>query len=429
MTTAAEEVGGFVSELIQFNTSNPGKPERPAAEWMAERFAEAGVECQLVEPEPGRTSLVARIEGADASRPALLVHGHLDVVPAQAEEWSVDPFSGQIDDDWVWGRGAIDMKHMDAMVLAVVREWRRVGRVPSRDIVIAMVADEEAGGRAGSHFLVDRHADLLADCSEAVGEVGGFSVAVNESARLYLIQTAEKGLAWLRMTAVARGGHGSMLHDDSALVAIADAVSRIGRHEFPVTPTDAMRAFAARLGDVLGLPLDPSDPGQWLPYLGAAARMVGAALRHTANPTMIQAGQVPNTVPSRAEAIVDARWLPGGEEELLGQLRALADPAIRWEIVVRAPSVEAPAEARLVEAMAEAVRQHDPAGVPVPYLTSAGTDAKAFSRLGIRCYGFCPLRLPPDLDFTALFHGVDERVPLSGLRFGVRVLDQFLSSC
>src|ERR1700761_1916986 len=230
--TAQDEVVDLLQDLIRFNTSNPTYPERPAAEWVATKLDEVGIASTIYESEPGRASTVARIEGQDSSRAPLLIHGHLDVVPADASEWSVDPFAGEVSDGYVWGRGAIDMKDMDAMTLAVVRDWARTGRVPPRDIVLAFVADEEAGGVKGAHWLVDNHPDLFADCSEAISEVGGFSVTLRPDLRMYLIQTAEKGLGWLRLRANGKPGHGSMIHEDNAVTVLADAVSRIGNYKF-----------------------------------------------------------------------------------------------------------------------------------------------------------------------------------------------------
>src|SRR3954467_4157431 len=240
--TAQDEVTDLLVELIRINTANPTNPERPAAEWVAEKLDEVGIESQIIEAAPGRASTVARIEGSDPARPPLLIHGHLDVVPAEKAEWSVDPFAGEIRDDYVWGRGAIDMKDMDAMTLALVREWARTGRKPPRDVVLAFVSDEEAGGRLGAHPLVDHHADLFADCTEAISEVGGFSVSLDEQTRLYLIQTAEKGINWLRLQASGAPGHGSMVHRDNAVTRLAEAVSRIGGYEWPIVITDTVRA-------------------------------------------------------------------------------------------------------------------------------------------------------------------------------------------
>jgi acetylornithine deacetylase/succinyl-diaminopimelate desuccinylase-like protein len=427
--SASEEVVDLLCDLIRINTSNPTHPERPAAEWVAEKLAEVGIESQILESEPGRASTIARIEGTDSSRPPLLIHGHLDVVPAIASEWSVDPFAAEIRDGYVWGRGTVDMKDTDAMTLAVVREWARTGSRPPRDLVLAFVADEEAGGRKGAHWLVDNHPDLFADCSEAISEVGGYSVTVGADLRLYPIQTAETGLGWLRLRAEGAPGHGSMLHDDNAVTRLAGAVSRIGAYEFPVMVTDTVRRFLESIAELTGLDIDPDDPEPALPKLGAIARMIGATIRNTANPTMLQAGYKANVIPSSAEAIIDTRFLPGQEDALLATIDELTGDGVTREWEARDIAVETSFDGPLVDAMSAALRSEDPGARTLPYLMSGGTDAKSFSTLGIRCVGFSPLQLPPELNFMALFHGIDERVPMAGLQFGVRVLDRFLSGC
>ena len=428
MTAAEDEVVSLTSELIRFNTSNPTHPERPAAEWVAAQLDEVGIGSQIIEAAPGRASTVARWEGADRSRPPLLIHGHLDVVPADASEWSVDPFAGEVKDGFVWGRGAIDMKDMDAMTLAVIRARQREGRIPPRDVVLAFVSDEEAGGVQGAHHLVDHHADLFADCTDAISEVGGYSIDMGGDLRLYVVQTAEKGIAWLKLMARGRPGHGSMLHDDNAVTRLASAVSRVGNHEFPLVLTDTMRRLLDDIAELTGLYIDPEDPGPGLSKLGGVARMIGAALRNTVNPTGLTAGYKVNVIPSVAEATLDARFLPGQEEAMLAQIDELLGEGIEREFIVKDIAVEAPVDGPLIDAMAEALRSEDPGARVVPYMMSGGTDAKSFSTLGIRNYGFSPMRMPADLDFTALFHGIDERVPVDGLQFGVRVLDRFLDS-
>ncbi|MEN3359644.1 MAG: hypothetical protein V7637_3626 [Mycobacteriales bacterium] len=430
MTSGAEdEVVGLCADLIRFDTSNPTSTERPAAEYVAGKLAEVGISSTLLESEPGRASVVARIPGADSSRGALLIHGHLDVVPADPAEWSVHPFSAEISDGYLWGRGAVDMKDMDAMTLAVVRDWARTGRQPPRDVVLAFVADEEAGGGKGARWLVDNHPDLFEGCTEAISEVGGFSLTVRPDLRLYLVQIAEKGMAWLKLTARGRPGHGSMVHEDNAVVRLAEAVARVGRHEFPVVVTKPVRAFLEALSDTVGIELDPDDVETLLPRLGGLARLVGATLRNTANPTMLDAGYKSNVIPGSASAVVDGRFLPGQEEAFAAQLDELLGAGIEREWLHHDQAVETTFDGPLVEAMAAALRAEDPAGVPVPYMLSGGTDAKSFERLGMRCFGFTPLRLPPEFDFAAAFHGVDERVPTDALTFGVRVLDRFLGTC
>ncbi|MFC7549961.1 M20/M25/M40 family metallo-hydrolase [Plantactinospora sp. GCM10030261] len=431
---ATDEVVELCRDLLRIDTTNTGDDatsagERRAAEYVAEKLAEVGVESQIHEAVPGRASLVARIPGTNPDRSALLVHGHLDVVPADAAEWTVHPFSGEQRDGYLWGRGAVDMKDFDAMMLAVVRDWQRTGARPERDIVLAFTADEEAGSDRGAHFLVERHPDLFADCTEAIGEVGGFSYTINNDLRLYLIETAEKGVDWLRLTARGRPGHGSFIHDDNAVTALCEAVARVGRHRFPVVMTPTVEAFLEHAAEVLGIELDPDDPELAIAKLGPIATIIGATIRNTANPTRLAAGYKDNVIPSRASATIDCRSLPGQSELLAEQIRELIGPDIEMEYVQRQPGIETTFDGELVDAMAAALRAEDAGARPVPYMLSGGTDAKAWNRLGIRCFGFTPLRLPPDLNFSALFHGIDERVPVDGLQFGVRVLDRFLRGC
>ena len=423
--TAQDEVAGLLSDLIRINTSNPTHPERPAAEWVAERLDQRWAStARSSSPHPVARPLLARVEGEDSSRAPLLIHGHLDVVPAQAGEWTVDPFGGEIKDGYVWGRGAVDMKDQDAMTLAVIREWRRTGRKPPRDIVLAYVADEEAGGLLGAHHLVDTRPDFFADCSEAISEVGGFSVtlkptnSLNDAVRIYAIQTAEKGIGWLRLKASARPGHGSMVHPDNAVSQLARAVTRFGAYQAPVVLTAAMKDLMERIAELTEVGFDENKPEETLAQFGGMARMLGAALRNTANPTMLEAGYKANVIPSTAEATID-NPLPARLRAGVGRRSSTSWPATtsRWEWTHRDIAVETTFDGTLVDVMSAALKAEDPDGHPVPYLMSGGTDAKSFSQLGIRCFGFSPLMLPPDLDFTSLFHGIDERVPVDALQF------------
>jgi acetylornithine deacetylase/succinyl-diaminopimelate desuccinylase-like protein len=427
--TAQDEVAVLASDLIRIDTTNPGDHsgpgERAAAEHVAGLLAEAGLEPVVLESHPKRASVVARIAGTDSSRPALLIHGHLDVVPADAADWRVHPFSGDVAEDCVWGRGAVDMKDMDAMILAVVRQRLAEGRRPPRDVVLAFLADEEAGGKWGARWLVDNHPGLFEGVTEAIGEVGGFSATIGGQ-RLYLIQTAEKGMAWLRLTARGTAGHGSMLQPDNAVTAIAEAVARIGRHEWPARETEAAYAFLAAACAALGIEFSRESLPGVLAKLGPLAKMAGATTSHTLNPTMLAAGYKVNVIPQAATAQVDGRFLPGHEDDFFQEVDALLGPGVARDFVHHEPAVETTFDGDLVAAMSAAILAQDPAGTLVPYCLSGGTDAKSFGRLGIRCFGFTPLRLPPDLDFFGMFHGVDERVPVDALRFGTRVLDDFL---
>jgi acetylornithine deacetylase/succinyl-diaminopimelate desuccinylase-like protein len=438
---AVDEVVDTVSALIRFDTSNTGEPdttrgEAECARWVAARLEEAGYQTEYVESgAPGRGNVFARLAGADPSRGALLIHGHLDVVPAEAADWSVHPFSGAIEDGYVWGRGAVDMKNMVGMMIAVARRLARAGVTPPRDLVFAFVADEEAGGKYGTHWLVDNRPDLFAGVTEAVGEVGGFSLTVPRldggERRLYLVETAEKGICWMRLRATGRAGHGSMINDDNAVTALAEAVARLGAHRFPLVLTDAVVEFLAAVGEETGLAIDPHSPDLegMIDKLGPIARIVNATLRDTATPTMLRAGYKANVIPATAEAVVDCRVLPGRKAAFEAEVDALIGPDVTREWIVDQPPYETGFDGDLVEAMNAALLACDRGARTVPYMLSGGTDAKAFARLGIRCFGFVPLRLPPELDFAALFHGVDERVPVDALKFGTRVLEHFLTHC
>ncbi|MET9560042.1 M20/M25/M40 family metallo-hydrolase [Streptomyces tauricus] len=429
---ALDEVVRFTSDLIRIDTTNRGGGdcrERPAAEYAAARLAEAGLEPTLLERTKGRTNVVARLEGTDPSADALLVHGHLDVVPAQAEDWSVHPFSGEVRDGVVWGRGAVDMKNMDAMILAVVRQWARAGVRPRRDIVIAFTADEEASAEDGSGFLADRHAGLFAGCTEGISESGAFTFHDGGGRQLYPLAAGERGTGWLKLTARGRAGHGSKVNRSNAVTRLAAAVARIGAHEWPVRLTPTVRAALTELAVLYGVEPDldgPDGVDRLMEKLGPAASLVEATVRNSANPTMLDAGYKVNVIPGEAVAHVDGRFLAGTEDEFRATLDQLTGPDVEWEFLHREVALQAPLDSPTYARMRAAVEEFAPEGNVVPYCMSGGTDAKQFSRLGITGYGFAPLKLPPGFDYQALFHGVDERVPVEALHFGVRVLDRFL---
>ncbi|MFF7965086.1 M20/M25/M40 family metallo-hydrolase [Streptomyces sp. NPDC007903] len=426
---ALDEVVEFTSELIRIDTTNRGGGdcrERPAAEYAAERLAGAGLEPLLLERTPGRGNVVARVAGTDPSADALLVHGHLDVVPAEAADWSVHPFSGEVRDGVVWGRGAVDMKNMDAMILAVLRGWARQGVRPRRDLVIAFTADEEASAEDGSGFLADRHPELFEGCTEAIGESGAFTFHDGTGREIYPVAAGERGTGWLRLSAGGRAGHGSKVNRENAVTRLAAAVTRIGEHQWPLRITPTVRAALTELAELYGLEADFDDMELLLDKLGPAAKLVEATVRNSANPTMLEAGYKVNVIPGEAHAHIDGRFLPGGEEEFESTLDRLTGPDVDWEYVHREVALQAPLDAPLFGQMRAAVEEFAPGAHVVPYCMSGGTDAKQFSRLGITGYGFAPLRLPEGFDYQALFHGVDERVPVEALQFGVRVLDRFL---
>ncbi|MCV9996000.1 M20/M25/M40 family metallo-hydrolase [Paeniglutamicibacter sp. ZC-3] len=428
---AEDEVAGICQALIRIDTTNygnnEGAGERKAAEYVAELIAEVGLEATVLESAQGRANVVTRIEGTDRSLPALIVHGHLDVVPAFKDEWSVDPFGAEIKDGMIWGRGAVDMKDMDAMILAVMREMQRTGTRPRRDLIFAFFADEEAGGDYGARWMVDNHPELFEGATEAISEVGGFSATI-DGKRAYLLQTAEKGIAWLKLTAAGRAGHGSQINDENAVTRLAAAITRIGEHDWPISYTDTTRAFLQGVSEMTGIEFTDDNPQVLLAELGNVARFVGATLQNTANPTVLSAGYKHNVIPGAAEALLDVRTLPGQHELVMETLRTLAGPDVELSALHLDRALEVPFAGNLVDSMVASLGREDPEAVVLPYMLSGGTDNKALSRMGITGYGFAPLRLPAELDFTGMFHGVDERVPVDSLKFGTRVLRDLLTT-
>ena len=427
LDSSLPEVVSVARDLIRFDTTNHGggraAGEREAAEYVGAYLEALGLKPEFYEPIPRRTNVMARVPGRDSSKPALVLHGHLDVVPAIAEDWSVDPFAGEIRDGMLWGRGAVDMKDMDAMILTSVADILRSGEQPERDLVLAFFADEENGGVEGSALVVQNRSEWFAGATEAISEVGGYSIAVGDR-RAYLLQVGEKALIWIRLVARGRAAHGSSFHRDNSVTRLAAAVAALGRTEWPVSLTDTTREMVARLGDLADAAADDADAVA--AATGAASGFLRATLRTTTNPTGLTAGYKHNVIPDRAEALIDVRALPGTEEAVLADIRRIVGDDVEVEIVHQDIGLEVPFAGDLVDAMVGALGRHDP-GVPViPYLMGGGTDNKALAYLGIAGYGFAPLRLPADLDFTGMFHGVDERVPLDALVFGQRVLTDLL---
>lgn len=428
---ADAEVLELAQALIRIDTSNygdnTGPGERKAAELVATWLTEAGLDPTFVESSPGRSSVVARIAGTESDAPALVVHGHLDVVPAAAKDWTVDPFAAEVVDDVLYGRGAVDMKDADAMILSAIRHWHRTGQRPRRDIVLAFFADEEAGGHYGAHYVVAQRPDLFEGATEAIGEVGGFSYTLPNQLRLYLVEAAEKGIAWMKVTGRGRAGHGSMINDENAVTILSEAVARIGNHKFPITLTDMVRQMLAEVADAAGTTFDENDPEKTVELLGPLARMVNATLRDTVNPTILKAGYKTNVIPQEAVAYLDGRFVPGRTaDQFVSEVKEILGPDVDVEVDTQDIAVSSPFVGSLAEGMRAAVLAEDPEARVIPYTVSGGTDLKSLSLLGITGFGFTPLRLPPDLDFMALFHGVDERVPVDALQFGARVLDRFM---
>jgi acetylornithine deacetylase/succinyl-diaminopimelate desuccinylase-like protein len=440
---------GNLRDLIRIPSVNPpdGGPdvaagldpmggETAAATFCAEVLAGAGIESEIVELVPGRGSCLGRIRAdGPATEPPLILASHIDVVPVDVESWSRDPFGAELVDGVVWGRGAVDMKNMVAMELAIMAALKHSGIELRRDVIFAAMADEEAGGLHGARGLVETRPELFADAdgrvaAAAINEVGGYSMTVGGK-RFYTVQVAEKGIAWTRLRTSGTPGHGSMPHQDNAAIKLAAAVSALVADQAgrPARVIPVVAAFleALGLGDVARMaevdPVAASDALARKVDDPTLRRSIEAMLRDTVTPTVMQAGKKVNVIPGSGEAEVDIRTLPGTDQEAL--LRHLADVVgddARVEAVATLPPVEWPSDAEIVVHMFDAIRAADPEGTPVPMMITPGTDAKALAQLNIPCFGFAPLRLDADMPFLSLFHGDDERLPISALEFGLPVL-------
>lgn len=420
----------YCQDLIRFDTTNFGNAksngETKAAEYVSNVLDELNIDYKIVGPDKQRTSVVASIEGTDKNLPGIVLHGHLDVVPVERDKWSKPAFEAIIDQNMIWGRGAVDMKNGNAMILASLYELIKSGWKPKRTISLIFFADEEAGGLFGSHYVTKKYPEYFENATEAVGEVGGFSHTLSNGVRMYLIETAQKGLAWMKLTAKGTAGHGSMTNNDNAINKISTAITNLSAHKFPITIKDSVRGLLEETAIAHGMKFDENDPEKVVALLGTLAKLVSATLSDTANPTMLSAGYKVNVIPGEATAYVDGRFLPGNSDTFLKEIKTVVGKDISVEAETLDVALEAPFKSGIVESMINALSIEDPVAKVVPYMLSGGTDAKAMSKFGIKGYGFTPLLLPNDLDFTSLFHGHDERIPISSLQFGARTMHRFI---
>lgn len=421
MSAIGERALEHCRALLRIDTSNPGACEEPAAAYVVDTLAAAGIASEVVEPAPGRCSVVSRVPGSDPELPALLVHGHLDVVPAQ-DGWTHDPFGGVEADGFLWGRGAVDMKNAVAMMLAAQEALSpHAGAAPRRTLVFAYFADEEMGGGLGAGWIARNRPDLLAGVTEALGEVGGFAVALPDGRRLYPIQCGEKGMLWMRMVVRGDGGHAAYSTASNALVRAAHVVGEVARLELSETAPAAHDELVARLAEIFGSG-DHDLSAAALDALGSFGAMARLGDRTRATPTVLTAGAKTNVIPDRAELLIDARVLPGAGEATIERLTSLLEPGDEHEVLIHTPGVmRAPGEP-LYARCAAALREADPAAIVVPFVNSAGTDAQHLTPLGIAPYGFTPVVTVDGFDYLAQFHAVDERVPVEAVTRGAELL-------
>ncbi len=434
------DVVALLGELIRFDTTNWGdgrsNGEREAAEWVADRLRSVGWQPRVLArtDAPQRANVVLRVPGTDRSADGLLVHAHLDVVPAEPDQWSTDPFGGTMADGYVWGRGAVDMKDMCASVLATLLDWGRTGKRPRRDIVVAFLADEEDRGQYGAGWLTVEHPGLFTGVAAAIGESGGSYRPAGDGARpvrLYPVATAERGTMHLRLTARGTSGHASRPSEGNAVAELLAALHRLASHRWPAHLSPAVRAYLAGTAEALGIAVDlDSDDGivRCLADLGELADVARFTIRASSTPTMINAGYKVNVVPGIASAEVDVRCPPGYQDVIVGELQRLVGDTVEHEFSSFEPPVSAPVDSQWFAAIAAAISRADPQALVLPFCMGGGTDAKAFSKLGIACYGFAPHGEDPGGRRVAGVHGVDERVPVASLLWGAAVLRDFLTT-
>lgn len=418
------DVVRLCQDLIRFDTSNPGATEAPAAAYVVAKLREAGVEHHVLEPAAGRVTVVAVTAGRERSLPKLALHGHLDVVPADPAGWTHPPFAGEIADGMLYGRGAVDMKNFVAMMLAVQLDLRASGRRPRRDLVCCYLADEETGSVLGARYLAEQRPDLLAGVGEALGEVGGVPVSLPGGGRAYTIQTAERGSLWFSIRIPGVSGHAAFSKLPNPVRRLGPLIERINRLRVEEERHEAFGLLCRTVAELTGGPED--DPEALLEPLGTFGRMALMGRRTEFVPTQVLAGRAPsyNVIPPVAELGVDCRYLPGGRERAQRALESVLEPDMTYELPATTLEAEAPAHGPLVAAALKAIQAYDAEcrGL-LPYVMPAGTDAAALHTLGINCYGFTPLALPDRFDYPAMFHAVDERVPVEALRRGKQMLE------
>ncbi len=434
----AEHTFRLCQELLRIDTTNPPGNELPAAQLLADELSAAGLEPTVPQSAPGRGNVVARLKGT-GEKPPLLLTAHLDVVEADPEQWDFPPFCGEVHDGCLWGRGAIDMKNMAAMSVAIITRLAREGIRPKRDLIFAGVADEEAGCEYGSLWLCENHPDLVRS-EFAIGEGGGFNIQV-AGRTFFTLQVAEKGVCWVRARATGEPGHGSMPREDSAVVQLSEAIARLGKQGLPRHASDSVGQFVGSLASHLPPPLRPIINALASPTLGPLAlrlvpdpsvrRAFRALLANTASPTVLRAGNKTNVIPGLAEAEIDGRILPGQtEDDFLRELREVLGSEIELEVMHSLPPVVTePKESSLYSTIHEVMHERAPGAPVVPFILQGFTDAKAFTSIGAKWYGFAPVKLPPDLRFADMFHGHNERIPVDGLSWGVETLMRVVRRC
>lgn len=427
-TPIYERPAELLQNLICFDTTNPPGNERPCIEYINSLLKEAGFETTLVANHPDRPNMLTRLKGT-GNAPPLLLYGHVDVVTTTNQKWTHPPFEGKIVDGYVWGRGALDMKHGVAMYLAAILKAKAENLTPSGDVIFAALADEEAGDEYGARFLVDRHPDLFKGVRYALGEFGGFNATI-AGKRFYPIMIAEKQVCWMKATFRGRGGHGSMPVKGQAMAGLSRALKLLDEHPLPIHITPPVRvmmeSLAKDIGGISGLiirqVLNPILTDMVLKLLGDKGALFSPLVRNTISPTMLSASGKVNVIPAEISLGMDGRMVPGAiPEDMLAELRSILGQDLEIEVIKSEPGPSAP-DMGLFDTLGDVLRNLDPEGIPLPYVLSGVTDARFLSLLGIQTYGFTPLLLPQDFNFISNIHAADERVPVTAMEFGTRAV-------
>ena len=422
----------LLQRLIQFDTTNPPGNESDCIMFIRGLLAEAGIESRIVAETPERPNLIARLPG-QGNAPPLLLYGHVDVVTTENQVWQHPPFEGKIADGYLWGRGALDMKGAVAMMLSAFLRSKAEGISLPGDVVLTVLSDEEAGSNRGAKFLVEQHPDLFQGIHYALGEFGGFTMHIGNQ-RFYPIMIAEKQICWMKATVRGPGGHGSIPIHGGAMRKLSELLRIIDRNRLPVHVTPVARQMfskiAASLGGINGLMLkqllNPSLTNSVLNLLGERARIFDPLLHNSVSPTILHGSQKINVIPNTVTVELDGRLLPGFQpEDLISELRQITGSDVEFEVIRYDPGPAEP-DLGLFDLLADVLRSADPGGVPIPLLLSGVTDGRFFSQLGIQTYGFTPMRLPEDFNFTGTIHAADERIPVDAVEYGTNAIFQVM---
>ena len=418
----------ILQRLIHFNTTNPPGNEAECVAYIRGMLTDAGIESMVLTRTPNRPNLIARLEGASKA-PPLLLYGHVDVVTTENQKWDQPPFEGKIADGFVWGRGALDMKGGVAMMLAAFLRAKAEGLQPPGDIILAILSDEEALGNDGAKFLVEDHAELFKDVRYAIGEFGGFTLQIGGK-RFYPIMISEKQACWMKATLRGQGGHGSMPVRGGAMAKLSQLLKQLDENSLPVHVTPPARMMFNALGSAMGgTPgwmvsqlANPSLAGTMLGLLGERGKLFSPLLHNTVSPTIINASNKINVIPSEISVELDGRLLPGYKpEDMFDELRPIIGNEVELEVTRFDPGPSEP-NMELFDTLAGILREADPTGTPVPLLLSGVTDARFFSRLGIQTYGYLPMTLPEDFNFIQTIHAANERIPTAAIEFGAQAI-------